>query len=568
MKKIVSLIKKYLINIYNYVQNHKLLCLFLLWGGLFRYFNLNWDYFLTFHPDERNIALSVTRLDFFSALDPGFYAYNGFYIYLTRIFAEIISFVTNDTIWFIDWGHINFITRIFSATSSVISIFLFYKILKEKFSGLLLFTGMTIFTFCIGFIQYAHYGVTESFLVMMLLLIFYISTKTLKEIDYSKQIKTWILLGILIGISIGTKTTAISFVLIPFVVWIQALLKKERHISKHLIYGLIFVSTVFVCFLIVSPYSILNFEKFYESMTYESGVVSGKLMVPYNLQFFDTPVYVFQLLNLCVYIGPHIVLLSFGGLLFYIFKLLKQKRWNDYFLPIIVFTLLYFLYVGGWYTKFMRYLLLIIPGVIILALDILRTISKTNKTKPFVYLISVAIFVYSIGSSLFYLSIFSSSPTRIEASNWIYQNIEPGKKIINEEWDDGMPIDLKNFSRSQFEVIMLNPYDEDTDEKYQKYLDALMNADYYILSSRRASDTISRACSRYPSTCKFYRKLESGSLGYKKIAQFELFPNMFGLNINDLYFEESFRVYDHPTIRVYKNIKQLEREEMEGELID
>ena len=55
---------------------------------------------------------------------------------------------------------------------------------------------------------------------------------------------------------------------------------------------------------------------------------------------------------------------------------------------------------------------------------------------------------------------------------------------------------------------------------------------------------------------KFYRDLDSGSLGFAKVAEFTSYPSFkienWELKIDDSSVEESFWVYDHPKVEIYK----------------
>ena len=76
-------------------------------ASFFRFYNLDWDSGHFFHPDERNIDNAVARIIFFSQLNPQFFAYGGFSIYLYRLGAELTAFLTHNSSWVTDWGLLN-----------------------------------------------------------------------------------------------------------------------------------------------------------------------------------------------------------------------------------------------------------------------------------------------------------------------------------------------------------------------------------------------------------------------------------------------------------------------------
>jgi 4-amino-4-deoxy-L-arabinose transferase-like glycosyltransferase len=103
------------------------------------------------------------------------------------------------------------LTRIFSATCSLISVWLFYRIALKVFHQKIAILTTFIAATTVGLIQYAHYGVTESLLVMEVLLLSLLSMQLMKN---KKKINLfW--LALVFGVSVGTKTSALSFILSP-----------------------------------------------------------------------------------------------------------------------------------------------------------------------------------------------------------------------------------------------------------------------------------------------------------------------------------------------------------------
>jgi len=66
-----------------------LLLSFILLAIFLRFYDLNWDQNYSLHPDEENIANAARRIQFFSQLNPKFFAYGGIYIYLEKGVSDI-----------------------------------------------------------------------------------------------------------------------------------------------------------------------------------------------------------------------------------------------------------------------------------------------------------------------------------------------------------------------------------------------------------------------------------------------------------------------------------------------
>lgn len=235
-------------------------------GGFLRFYNLNWDQGLYFHPDERNIAAAVARLRFFDQLDPGFFAYGGFSIYLIRAIGELLARITSNPLWLADWGHINLIARSISALSATLLIPLVYYLARKLFGQKTGLIASFFVAFLPSLVQTAHFGVTENLLTFFITLIVALCTKT----TGAHLKKSAMIVGAVYGVALATKMSAVSFFTPIFL---------SSFVFKNQRYGplLFLVKTAIVTFLffcLLSPYTFLNWNKFYESINYESGVVN------------------------------------------------------------------------------------------------------------------------------------------------------------------------------------------------------------------------------------------------------------------------------------------------------
>ena len=534
-------------------NNTFLLLLFItLVGGFLRFYNLNWDLGFTFHADERKIADAVTKISLFKQLNPGFFTYGGFTTYLYRAVGEILTFITKDSSWVTHWGKINLIGRFISALVSSLTIPLVYITGKRLFSKKVGIIASVLIAFSPSLIQTAHFAVTESFLTFFVILIL-LSSLNLKQSSLKKYIKS----GFLLGISIAAKTAALSFLVIPVTACI--LWTKKKTFWKRSLLFLALLGTAILVFTIFSPYTFLDWEKFMESMKYESGVVTGSLSVPYTLQFTNTFPYLFQLKNLFWQFGPATVL-GILGIIWLIFILSRKKEKK--MIVFLVFPVTYFLYIGNWHAKFIRYMMLLLPFIGISAAYLLSKIQ--NLSFKLGRLLIFVIIFSSIVWGLAFFSIYLKPQTRIVASEWIYQNIPSGSRIYTEHWDDGLPVNLPKSNQGKYEIEELTIYEPDNSQKIDYFSEKLSEGNYIILSSRRLWGTLINLERKYPITSRYYKLLFSEKLGYQKVAEFSSYPKILGIQINDDSSEETFQVFDHPTIYIFKNTKFLSSEEIKS----
>lgn len=536
------------------ILNQKLLvtcCLLLvaLVGGFLRFYNLNWDQGHFFHPDERNIAMAVSRIHFFDQLNPQFFAYGSLPIYLYRAIGDFLVILTKDSTWVSDWPYINLIgrgTSAFFATLTIFLIFLLGKKIGNTRVGLLA-AFLTAFT--VALIQTAHYGTTESLLVFWLLLLAIFSF----EITEKPTGKNYLKIGFILGLAVATKVSALSFLIIPFSAHFLYYFRSWKNHLKFLLSLLM----AFLTFSLFSPYVFLSWQKFIESMKYESGVATGSLKVVYVLQFEKTWPYLFQIKNFFWQMGP-IAALGIFGMLFLLAQAIRAK--NKKLFIFLSFPAAYFLYVGEWHTKFMRYMVPILPFLILAAAWLLWEIWE--KSKVFGGILLTLTLTLTFFWSLAFFSIYAKESTRITSSRWTYQNIPQGAKILTEHWDDGLPIDLPPNFPNQYQNEQLTIYEPDNYQKINYYSQKLSQADYIIINSRRLYGTLVSLPEKYPITSKYYQLLFAGQLGYQKIAEFTSYPSLLGLEINDDASEETFQVYDHPKVMIFKNQKRLTQNDL------
>jgi hypothetical protein len=105
-------------------------------------------------------------------------------------------------------------------------------------------------------------------------------------------------------------------------------------------------------------------------------------------------------------------------------------------------------------------------------------------------------------------------------------------------------------------------YDTDDAAKVQYLSTNLSSANYIIFNSRRLYGTLINLTDKYPITSKYYKLLFAGKLGYQQVAQFSSYPSLFSLQINDDASEETFQVYDHPKVIIFKNVANFNMQQL------
>lgn len=301
--------------------------------------------------------------------------------------------------------------------------------------------------------------------------------------------------------------------------------------------------------------------KFIDNMLQINGFVSGAVDFPPNHQWTNRPAYIFPLENLVLWgLGLTLGVAACAGILLAVYRLVFKREWKH--LLIILWIGITFAITGAQFAKTIRYFLQLYPFLALLAGYVLVEFwdwaSRLDTFKlPARIIAALAALVVIAGTLIYglgFTTIYTRPVTRVAASRWMFENIPPGTTIGNEHWDDPLPlrIDAKDPFGGMYQGIELHWYDEDSPDKRAQAITWLDQAEYLVLSSNRLYKSIPRLPMRYPMTTKYYEWLFDGTLGYDLVKTFTSRPQLLGIEFNDDDAEESFTVYDHPKVLIFK----------------
>ncbi len=573
-------------------KQHFFLIGILLLGALFRFYGLNWDQGFHLHPDERAIVMFTTSLhlptsiaEFFSSessWNPHFFAYGSFPLYLLKIVSSIFGIFDPRLT---EYSYINLLGRVISAfvdTATVLLVYFFGKKLFSKHVGILaaFFYAISVFP-----IQAAHFYAVDALLTFFIMLNLF----SLLRFYQNPTIKNALFTGMIFGFALATKISAtvllasigtalfIDFVLIflknphrPHV-WFPHLPKLARRL---MVEGLIIIIITIITFIILEPYAIIDFRTFWEHNLLQSQMTHNAFIFPYTLQYVGKIPYFYELKNVFLFgLGPVIALLSFLGTLYLTFKTMKQS--NNGTIIILVFFWIYFFTAGRFAVGWMRYMLPLYPFFCLFAamlfFQFFRRFSPSWRK-----LFTINYLLLTIMWPIAFMNIHTKSNTRVTASEWINKNIPPGKTLAIEHWDDGLPL----FGQQRYKMVTLPLYDPDTYAKWQTINQQLATTDYIILASNRLYVPLMKLtdCKKLPvgrcymQTAEYYKRLFSGQnvilstfdklsvnsaknpIRFQKVAEFTVSPTipLLTIPIDDQPADESFTVYDHPKVIIFK----------------
>ncbi len=560
-----------------------------------RFIGNQYDHLRHLHPDERWLVMVVAKLHFFDNLNPDFFAYGSFPLYVLKAAVQ-----SSDALFATEFDSYDgllvmgrSISSVLDITTAILVFFITKKITKKTSSALIAMAGYALFFFPI---QNSNFFIVDNFVnvlfsASLLLLLRYI------EKPYWMRLVS---LAVVYGLLLASKITAV-ILLAPFLLIIFALpffqpkvkvgfFNKLRSktaklfgllqtlVSHHqsrlrLNFPIFFKAlTGLVLFLFVTaittfvgmPYTVINYQQFIKEITAQMTMNSDAYIFPYTLQYAGTTAYIYYLKQILLWgVGPLLSLIALLGLGLSLISLKKIWRVQGFiitvFQPITIYLLInlfYFLIIGRSAVKFMRYLLPLYPAMAVCVGIGLGAIWTTKKF-PYLFrwaVISLTLFIAGLWTTAF-LSIYLRPHSRELASNWMLQNIPPKSVLAEEHWDDRLPL----FAGEQFEYVDLPLYElPDDTAKWQLISQRLKRANYIVMTSNRLYGSLPKLadCSRhkkcYPLTAQYYQKLFSEQLDFVKVAEFSSRPAIFGIQIYDDEADESFTVYDHPKVIIFQ----------------
>src|SRR3989344_2857189 len=490
-----------------YIMKRELLLIIIITvtGGFLRFYNLDWGQGIFTHPDEYHIVTSVNQLNFPYQMHPDFFSYGTFTIYLIYFTKEVLESLNLLISPFL-------IGRFYSAFFSTLSIPIIYLISRQlltiRYSLLATFTVATI----PGLIQQAHFATPESTLIFFILL----NLLCQLRFNSSKQVRYLFLAGVCLGLGLAVKVSSFLMI-IPLI-------------------ALVFLT----------PNSILQKVKF---------------LFFYTRQFINTIPIIFQLEKIYPYaLGPTLEIFGLTGLgVSSYFCIIKRDR--KLFLLILTFGLFFF-FNSFLFAKWTRFSSPTFPFFALFSALLIFHLSNFTGRKMTIIVLVTLLLLHLI-SVLSFLSIYQRMDVRQTATDWISQNIPPNSIILLE---GGNMIDVPltgNYQKLGLDFYQL----EENKEVQTDLISSLVTSDYFIIQSRRVFINHQRLPDQFPITANFYNRLFASQLGFQEVKIFTSYPQLkiqgWKLEIPDEVGEETWSVFDHPVIRIYKKMIPKTKEEYE-----
>ena len=547
----------------HYFIKHKhtlLLFSLILIGGFLRFYNLNWGAPFYFHPDERNIASSVSQLQFPSTMNPHFFAYGSLPIYAIFFSALPLALTTchdSFSLCRVRFEDAILFGRAYSAFFSLLLIPLMFFLGKRLFSEKAGLLGAALATFTTGLIQFAHFATFELWSTFFSVILFLISIHILEK----PSKKNILLVAIATGLLMAIKATNLLLLPLPFIALGIGLYKQKssrsnaRFLVKLLISYLFVLLVTGLIFLLTNPFTILDFKEFQGTMHYESGVALGTIPVFYTGEFYSTIPVAYQLFKIFPFLlNPLLTILCVVGFFYGLYALIKKRAAKKFFL--LLTTSLLFLPQAFFFVKWVRYMVPTIPFLLLLCVLLLELVADSKLLrKKHIGKIVIACTVCTtilFGTSYF-MTAFVKKDTRVTASLFAKEHMSQSAPILADVYDMGIVAFNEHFPR----ITLFNYYDLDSPspESSPQILSSKLNDfDYIVLPSQRLFATRLMRQKNFPEGYKFYHALTTQKNKFQKLYETpcDLFCQITYLGDQVFRFEGTASAFERPPLQIYK----------------
>jgi 4-amino-4-deoxy-L-arabinose transferase-like glycosyltransferase len=562
-----------------------LLVLIVLAGLGVRFYGLGWGLPYHFHSDEFLLAANAEKLRTAPSVSQLIKNEPKFLLYPPVLMFLNIGLVSASTL-FHPFSHSDpaslrffyLLARGIAAGFGLATVFMLYLLGLRFYSRAVGLLAAFFLAFTVLHVRDSHFFCTDVPMTFFLVLIFYLCA----DIVEKKKQKIYLLTGIVTGIAIATKQTAILGIPVILTAHLMSLWKgrgnslHERWLALRSTASLKKLAIVFIVtaivFLIANPFVVMNPGKFLDMSRRTFDFVKGANQPQWTFQFTGATIGYWFTNLLCYGMGPALEILCMLGVLWALWK----RKWTDGL--VLLFLAIYFGSIGFGYMKFIRYAIPLLPFLCLLGARMvveLYEIAKTKALRIAVLIGTILVGSLSVFYTLAYLNIYKQDDVRIQASRWIHENIPQGAVVLfnisyatplfggmffHPQFYDSYTVGfgqdyyvqkdfytLKALNFFTYASASLNPPD-----KFRKYVrERLADADYIVMSDENSEQYAFRA-REYPAVVQFFHRLYAEKLGFRLVKTFAVQPAFLGRAINDDHAELSFRLFDHPKVRIFK----------------
>lgn len=583
-----------------------------------RLYGIDWDQGGFFHPDERFIILlklpeigTLWHFDLARALDPAtspwnprWFAYGSLPFYVLRAVADVVSAVIGP----IRLEDTRFIGRGMTALADVGNVAMVYWLGNRLYGWRTGMLAAVLLALAVLHIQLSHFAAFDVLLTLWVLLGIAGGALAIERPGWASVL----VCGAGLGFGLATKIT-ILFLLAPIAAGyvLYAVTQPDGRLSwwadrdratRATICLIGTAALAALLLLVTQPYMLLDFKTFQHDTSEQTQMALRLADLPYTRQFIGTLPYVYQIVQTSAWgLWWPLGIAAWLGVLFAAWRAGIYRQRAD--LLLLSWVVPYFLVTGAFPVKFLRYMLPVMPVLVLLGARMLvawqsaavraaqwrpATVGQPGLRTAPAYavfgpppaalrfdalppLVIALVVAATACYALAFTNIYRQAHPAQRMTDWFHANVAPGTPQLQEHWDEGLP------RMPEYPKADLPLYDPDSPAKAALLAQRMATSEYIILFSNRLYGTIPTLPERYPMAGEYYRLLFSGQLGYQ-LAHYEAANPQLGaltwvsdtfsrpnlprvvdpappgsVVVQRAFADETFSVYDHPLVMAFKN---------------
>ncbi len=621
----------------------------LLLGGWLRFAYPVWDDLTHANPDERYVVWLATTVDWpetwAEALTPGVspldpyhwppdasspglhvpqgearsYTYGHLALYLVglggrgmaalgRVLPQLPllgSLLNQDGS--IPFRHLTLFSRFLSALAGTVTIAISARLARRLFGRAAGLLAAAMVAFAVVHIQASHFGTFDVLLALLASLTVDACVDWAQRGGFARAARA----GLWLGLALGCKVSAV-WLFVPLLVAALAPAlgpgargRVDRKAqageaspqpsrapgpAAHLLPLCLALAVAALVFIVTNPFAVLEGRQFLAETQTQTLIATGRLDVPFARPYVSTVPYLYPLVQAFRWtLGAPLAVLAVMGVVWGALRLFLALGAE---LAVLVGWILPFgLYFGGIYAKYPRYLLPILPAVFVLAAGACAWVTQLRRRLGSLLalgaLLPTSVYAFS------YTAMYREPHPWTTASRWIYANASQEATILQERWDEVLPVQWAAEGRSpyDFDRAWIDSLPTEGPPELEAYVHEIARADYFVMATDVVLTSVSRSPERHALGWAFYQVLFSGQAGFELVAVAHRAPCLLGVCLMDdpvsaagldrpamleAWIERglslgpadsSFTGYDHPWVLVFANTGRLTEESLRSLLV-
>jgi 4-amino-4-deoxy-L-arabinose transferase-like glycosyltransferase len=523
---------------------------------------LGWDEGSLGHPDERFLTLVASRIDYpgsigeylDTAASPAnpvnrghtFFVYGTLPILVTRMIADALG---EGGFW-----HLYLVGRGLSALLDALVVVMSFALARRLHSEEAGLVAASLVATAVIHVQHAHFFVVDPWLTAAATAAVLALTAVAAGGRSAAPVA-----GLAVGLAVACKLSGAVLIAPAAGAFLVAWLDRDRRLAV-VVDALLFAVVAAVVVRITHPYAFAAGSL----ATPDPQLVSSLERLRASATSFDYPPAI-QWYGIPRTHGIVQVALWGTGLLPAIAGLagvalgvvrVWKGRWSTAF-PALVWVLVGVIATALQPVQPLRYLLPLCPALLVFAgialVELGRTVERRATGRRWLaWLPLAATVLVSLVWSLAFVRIYQTPHVRAEATRWILAHAAAGETIAVETWDEPIPGLVAGREPSIAPSIQLPVFAANGPATRGQMIARLDRSDWLVIASQRGWGAIPRVPARFPETLRYYRALLSGELGFEPVRVFRDLPGVGLWEVDTLAADESFSVYDHPTVIVFR----------------